>query len=118
MMKTLVIDRKTWFRGRGHVNSSLLRGEAMCCLGFAAIQLCEAKPIDISGVASPQSTEGAVLGRFRKLGLVDLSGLPRNTKECFDLMTLNDDPSILDNERESLLTERFRSIGIQAQFIN
>lgn len=47
--KIIIVDRQKWFRGKGCMDSQLLKQDGrMCCLGFASIQ-CGMSPNDILG---------------------------------------------------------------------
>lgn len=109
-MKSFVISRSTWHRGKGAMGSKLLIPETgkMCCLGQIAEQ-CGADPKQLTDISSP-----AKLFNERKVrlnGFTDVLTKPgfettddyevrRTTDVCDTLMRINDDRDISDAERE------------------
>lgn len=78
---TVVIDRKTWYRGKGEENSRLLsKSGKMCCLGFDALAL-GFKKCDIREQCTPHETAENVPG---------LSDEVKTTEVCQQMMDVND----------------------------
>lgn len=116
----LIIDRQTWLRGEGWDDSFLLRPEdgKMCCLGFLSDQcgvplkaISDAQtPVDLSAI------HRSLLPEFLFRELEDDRDV--HSKECMELMQINDNQNLDPKEREDKLTEVFTANGIEVQFIN
>lgn len=108
----LVIDRAKWLRGETDLRSYLLR-EAdgkMCCLGFLALA-CGAEVDDICSYSSPKDTHNVSWPD----GLLGDMDCKQNTEVCGTLMNIND--RVSDEEREIRLTEEFKKLDIEVEFI-
>lgn len=128
-MKTLIIDRTKWLRGRDAddgEDSYLLRERdgKMCCLGFYALQHAGKSKEDIGSVQTPT---GCLIGNewnglvhrvktTNPPGTVNSVGLP--TEACQNLMVTNDDASLSEEKREEYVIKDFASIGVKVEFIN
>lgn len=111
-IKELVIDRATWHRGDGFRRSALLTPyDTQCCLGFLASE-AGYKREEILNVPSPAS-----LCRTLRIETPNLfpPGVFRG-EWLGRAMGLNDDPRMADSERERLLTDHFKKIGIDLVF--
>lgn len=107
--KTFVVKRSTWFRGKGHVVSALLRSDnKMCCVGF----LCIA-----AGATSSQILNKKCISRHIGLDMeyfTESSGASSNI--ALKIYEINDNMDLTDEQREEKLTELFKSIGIEIKF--
>jgi hypothetical protein len=119
----LVINRPNWIRGEGSCASFLLRpGDGMmCCLGFYSLACGYTKP-QIEGEIRP---DGLVeshalmepLEGLRWLLKTVNGGLSYNTNEtCDQLMSINDDDSLLKESREGRVAELFAQNGVKVTF--
>lgn len=125
-MRKLIIDRKTWLRGAdadGGQNSFLLRSSdgKRCCLGFYGSQIAGKKDEEMMDVQGPQMcTVGDEWGPLVKvLNLTQPSSLKaEQTLVCCNLIGANDSSSRGESDRERAITEHFRSIGVEVEFIN
>lgn len=103
--KEFVIDRKKWYRGRGSANSALLRSDGtMCCMGFYA-KACgfEDREILDAGTHPFSATIESpyfIDGRFGQAGLFDV----------------NDNVTLSEEDRETILTRLFADNGIAVRF--
>lgn len=122
-MKKLIIDRTTWLRGEGNKYSFLLRksDQKMCCLGSYGIQLAGKSPVDLEGKMEPSqcatSKEWGELVVWRNR-TQPLDSFPDVSGICEKLMLTNDNHEISDSIREEQLKEHFKSIGVEAEFVN
>ena len=109
----LIIDRKTWWMGKNYGNSRLLRDDGYkCCLGFYALQQ-GCKETEILNVLSPAYVLVRLRHKFKALLTDDGFGL---TDLCGELIYLNDEPHV--ENREEKLTEKFKEMGVEVEFIN
>lgn len=97
----VVVDRRTWLRGEGAWDSSLLRksDNKMCCLGFACEQ---------AGVPRERLMDVSYPNNEDTFNGVDVE----------PLATVNDDPDINDTEREATLIKDGAALDIHFTFIN
>jgi hypothetical protein len=120
-LKTLVIDRKKWYRGKGPASSALLtESKKMCCLGFLG-RAEGLKPKDIRGITTPSDSDlpkELLTPSFKKLVEYHHSDLPFDNELCKKLTKLNDKEDISDKERESKLRPLFRKLKYKLKFIN
>lgn len=145
-MSKLVIDRTKWFRGDSRL-SKLIVPEAdnkMCCLGFYAKE-CGYTDDEILGFAEPGQLIRAKNSlenwqyepienyacKFDKR-LLDVrwwdkenaDGTPArqyflaSSDLCHSLMHYNDSIHMPDKQREEKLTELFKQIDVEVEFIN
>ena len=110
----LVVSRKRWLRGEGSDKSMLLRplDDKMCCLGFLACQV-GAREEDIRDKTEPESpfSSGWEWPSWMFDSSKPLVGLR------YRLMTINDDASLSEEQRESILKEEFAKVGVEVEFI-
>jgi hypothetical protein len=132
-VKSFVVDRKTWYRGKGTDRSCLLNNaNRMCCLGFYALACGLDKKV-IRNIPDPSHavklTEGEAVQDINEKSVTRKSDVRWSTKlinkndiyhdntyHCYDLMSVNDDDEITEEVRENELTKLFKKIGIQVTF--
>lgn len=103
-LKSLLIDRRKWYRGRGGWNSRLrLRSGKMCCLGFLGVQ-CGIAPKELEGVPLPSDI------RFRGTWPPMLFQLQD------EIVFVNDSLAISEAEREQALRINFKQLGYRVKF--
>lgn len=112
-MLRVVIDRRTWYRGKTAQNAYLLDGDTgeMCCMGFASLA-AGLKPEQIRGKKSVN-----VLG----LGDEDVPGLEyftTSTETSSQVYATNDNPNLSDAEREDALIQLGKRCNIEFVFEN
>ena len=104
-----VVKESKWLRG-SH-DSCLLNSEGkMCCLGFVGIQSGATKK-DILEFTSPQ-TVVPIFNAWPDWLLTDL----KNSKDCRNLMSINDNENLLDDERKIIIKEIFEKNGDEIVF--
>lgn len=125
-----IVNRKTWYRGKGGWSSKLLlRDGKRCCVGFR----CQAAEIPDSALlgASTVSYLGNMLNGIPQnfddvLGRIDhRKKLPEKYSEEGDEKTVigqiyrvNDDLTISDEVREAKLKVLFEELGDTVEFVN
>src|ERR1700722_8114543 len=93
-VKSFIVDRKRWYRGKGQDDSWLLnRNNKMCCLGFYA----EACGVDHKSMRDIPSPEGVAHWKTKLV----IKRYGRNNLTCNNMMSVNDDEDINDSERET-----------------
>lgn len=117
-MTEYIIQRTSWYRGKGPSNSRLITASGMkCCLGF----MCEQAGIDrihLIGKTSPNELPYGIMPQFLQV-LVDRSAFGlSNSKLASVAMTINDNASIDDTEREKRLIELFKPHNIELKFVD
>lgn len=106
----LVIDRERWIRGYSTMPLLLRKDDGkMCCLGFLA-KACGADDLQIQGITSPQHTKFI---EWPTEILIDGS----NSLLTQFLMAINDDVSLLENDRESKIVDLMTKIGVTVTFV-
>lgn len=121
----LVIDRKRWLRGEE--KSALVRkfDKKMCCLGFLG-RACGIRRKDMVAVARPERLNSSSDIKKWPAWLVSFIEMPAwQDADYFDtgrlgqqLMSLNDNQEISDKMREYKLKRKFKSVGLEVEFIN
>ncbi len=115
------IDRKTWLRGEGPLESYLLRryDGKRCCLGFKA-EACGYFLLDLADIHDPagllKQASAIINPGFERL----LAGNSNaNAKVTRDLIFANDNP-VIEREglRERVIQELFATIGDEVEFID
>jgi hypothetical protein len=116
-MKRLTIDRQTWLRGEGFAKSFLLRPSdgKMCCLGFLGRDVCGLSPEHLEGKKSPGFDFDLTEEWTQVSSLITYAF---ESIDLIKLMTINDDSSRSDSQREVALTDIFAKHDIQVKFIN
>lgn len=114
--KVLRISRKKWARGPRKHTALYCSDRKMCCLGFAARQLCGAKIKDLVNKGSPSCVPGV----FRRgldwlLGHDSIFGVG-NSYEANQLISVNDS-MLTDRERERRIKEIFEANGVKVVFV-
>lgn len=106
-----VVDRRTWLRGEGGIDSALLRGRdgKKCCIGFLALA-CGHQPEDILDVDTPANLQK------RKGPLRRLVKDSCDTRRCERAIHTNDDTLMPDRVRERELRKLFRELSIEVTF--
>jgi hypothetical protein len=117
-VKILTISRKLWARGgepKNTLYTDLLNTNGtMCCLGFAAKQLCGADYDDIRRKGQPRSVPRVFMEKLRWL----LGVKPRsNSRDARALMVLNDKVSIDEKARENGIAAIFKKHGVRVRFV-
>lgn len=104
----VVVDRQTWLRGEGPIESYLLRSSdgKMCCLGSVCVA-AGLSPSVFSGIQCIRDLNNQLVGMF-----------PRLNRYPEDLYQSNDSPLLSDDEREIRLNQNAVKYGFQFQFIN
>lgn len=123
----LRIDRKKWVRGGNGETQLLNREGRMCCIGF----LCRAVGLSKDEIerypvvgdlirSRPQETDSqrnARIQSYQAAGILKAGKAPRDPawiNRCYDL---NDDGSIVDEERERKLIKTFADkAGVTLKF--
>lgn len=106
------VNRSAWYRGKGALDSRLLRTDGQkCCLGFFA-RACGIPELSLIDVSSPRN----VKGKHPKDFLFLLNGIP-DSPICGEMMRTNDD-QMDDKNRESKLTDLFKAAGHTVEFID
>lgn len=105
------VDRKTWFRGNGHAHSSLLKENGLrCCLGFVGNQ---------SGIPDDEMIgEGIPSEVLPDKWPKWLIRKKRPSASCYKAMETNDDPTMQDARRETIIKTIFSKHGDEIEFIN
>lgn len=116
-MEKLVIKRSEWLRGT--TGSMLLRpsDRMKCCLGFYALSVGVATE-DIMDVGNPSFVFGGNNAeKLNKLVYIDAGGNQQDTQVGIDLMSDNDCIGMSDLDRELRITELFKKIDVEVEFI-
>lgn len=128
-VKKFVVDRETWYRGKGSYHSCLLnKSNKMCCLGFYALA-CGLDKNVIRDITSPMAAVNLSNGKYSedihgqevkrkssKIWKTKLVPKKDNSAICRKLMIINDNKLITDEKREVKITRLFEKIGIQVKF--
>lgn len=113
--KTFVINRSKWFRGKGATNSRLLTASGlMCCLGQIGEQ-CGIAPDILRYKTSPSVLPSDECNKYPTCFFV---GHQRNSDLTCRAMSLNDNSSLLDEDREQRLIDLFAEKGITLTFVD
>ncbi len=109
------VYRDTWLRGIGSHNSFLLAHDGKrCCLGHMARDL-GADDGALLEVCTPRASSKEV--RWPESFLAtDEAEITRNSDLAFRLMSINDDETLSDVEREERLTATLAQAGIDVEF--
>jgi len=111
----LVIDRKTWYRGKGSKDSRLLNNEGQkCCLGF----LATACGIEDEKIFNTSKCDFLDFEDVEKFPRTICDKLGYDTALTMSLYEINDSYYFDNIQREKLLTEQFVEAGIEVEFIN
>lgn len=121
-MKTLVIDRSRWLRGNPDESCLLDRDGRMCCLGFY-LRSCGADESDIFEIGSPAGIAyeapqeaGWLLTRLSRDDVHEATRA--DSSRCTALMTVNDDATWTDEQREREIAHLFSRQGIDVVFVD
>lgn len=113
--KQFTIDRKKWLRGEGSAGSALLRvsDNKMCCLGFYSLALgCTEKDIlNIGEMCDVDAFRDETSYYEDRVSEAELQYEHR-------LMSINDDESMSEIEREALIVALFAQNNVEVNFIN
>lgn len=112
-----IVDRQTWYRGKGSTYSKLLRDDGLrCCIGHVGKQ-CGYADAELLRKATVSSIDVQI--RFPEWMIIfpgSSSDSPRTPiEECY---VINDDIIITEEERESRLKALFEANGDEIEFIN
>jgi len=124
MTTKFYVERAKWARGGKNGPSALLNEkECYCCLGFLA-KACGASDREIDEVMEPTDVpkldwpDGLVKVDYN----IDSDGEKHpnydNSKMCTDIILINDSQQISDTEREKKLTEKFKELDVEVEFID
>ena len=121
------VKRSLWLRGEGstHHNGSFLLRKVdgkMCCLGFLGLA-CGYTQDQISGITSPAGLAANGIGDAMYPSKLQSYKPGRRlghgySPEADELMGINDDVTMKDHDREARLTERFKMIGVEVEFVD
>lgn len=119
-VKSFVVDRERWYRGKGYRHSKLLnRNNKQCCLGFYALA-CGLNEASIKERKTPSevvcNTESCSCKSNTQWKTKLISSDKVNSQICQILMKVNDAIKLSDEERETKLTKLFKKIGIKVKF--
>jgi hypothetical protein len=130
-MRQLIIEESKWYRGKGGVQSRLLRVEdgKMCCLGFDALA-CGLKEGNILDAAFPTSVQYSYpTSKYVAAPLpTEMQWLEGSTDDFADeegeyksyeaaIGDINDDDTISDDERKERLRPLFAVGGVELVFV-
>lgn len=108
--RTFTIDRRTWYRGHGSQESSLLRPDGFqCCLGQVA-RACSIPDHRIRNQLGPISAD------WPEMTFAGADG--RYDRRVADLMLLNDSMNLTAPQREAALIAKAAELGITLVFAN
>lgn len=106
-----IVDRKTWYRGKGNIESKLLRNDGMrCCIGFVGKQCGIDDSLLLGHAAAFQAPTTDKWPIWFKVGNL-----------AYPLATayqINDDPDIRDVTREEKLALLFAENGDEIEFVD
>lgn len=114
------IDRARWWRGRGFIDSRLVRAEdgRRCCLGFYSLA-CGYTEKELEGISSP-----SILFKCIDISKNLFHNTIYNAEERCDteitkeLIRANDYRHIDDVTRENTIAALFKEAGIDVEFVN
>lgn len=113
-MTTYIVDRDTWYRGKGRNSSFLLTREGQrCCIGFVGKQ-CGVPDKDMVGVGGVRG----VPGRHSWPTWFDAGVRLSTMSDLYRAYEINDDMDITDEIREARLQELFQKHGDTIIFYN
>lgn len=112
-MIQVIVDRKTWYRGKGGTQSRLVRpfDNKKCCIGFLGLALglteeeMNDEP-DLTGVCNNGASDEASVFNYDHEG------------PLFEAYKVNDATTINDTAREAKLIELGKAMDVQFTFIN
>jgi hypothetical protein len=105
-IKTFVVKRSQWFRGK--VDSALrVKSGKQCCLGFLTRQCTGCKAKDILGVEMPNNLPLEIYSKLLQL----------ETGSWYRFAEINDRSWLTDREREKQLKELAKESGFRFKFI-
>ena len=118
-MKKLIIDRKTWFRGKGATDSYLLNMDGMkCCLGFYSLSCGHTKKsIELKAAPSDIYDDGRVIKKGMRELLTHDCTYHYDNPLCYQLMETND-KKMSEKTRETKISKLFKEINVNVKFIN
>lgn len=126
-MKKLVINRKEWLNGK-YLKATEVSGAMVnlnvnryCCMGLALRDLFGVKKEQMAHCSYPAQVDVGM----DKMDEIITAGFatrpyqdrPRNTELTNDIADINDKYLIDEDVREEELKDRFKSIGIELEFI-
>jgi hypothetical protein len=104
-----IVDRQTWYRGKGPYTSYLLKRDgSRCCIGFVG-QQCQIPDQELMNVPSISGLANGCGGLFPQWML---------QSQINKAYTTNDDPTLTDFEREIQLQVLFAEHGDEIVFEN
>lgn len=115
-----VVQRSKWLRGQDDGALLLDKHGSMCCLGFVAKQ-CGAADGHLRGRATPSCVAWSDHGAVAMEALNGVLTQPiyddwEDTALSADAIPINDDPTLVDSEREAKLTALFAEHGYTLRF--
>lgn len=117
----IVITRSKWLRGSGSYASFLVRYSdgKMCCLGFLGVA-CGISAADMEGKAAPNHIKDHFLkwpkGTLRENGMPHINNGFDNGPAIQAAIKHNDDPLLTDDNREELIRNNLKELGIEVEF--
>lgn len=113
------VKRSRWYRGQGGVTSRLRQSDGtMCCLGFLgetcgiseSAMLNKLMPEDVASYADRKKWPPGLIA-------VEVDGTRWRTDAANEMSMTNDSRALGDDEREAKLTELFKGLGIEVEFV-
>jgi hypothetical protein len=104
----VIVDRKTWYRGKGYSMSFLLRQDGQrCCIGFLGKTL---------GLKDHEMRDRATLYDCKHETTSDFDYAHCDTlKDAYDT---NDSKDFTEKQREGQLKKLGKAMGVRFEFIN
>jgi hypothetical protein len=131
-IKSFVVNRKNWYRGKGMRHSRLLNNaNNMCCLGFYALACGLDKKVirniqdPLNAVRITESNPKAMDSQYRNVlrkseVIWNTKLVPKNREDnsvlARKLMTVNDEKELSEEKREETLTKLFKKMGVEVKF--
>jgi len=126
-MQKLIIDRKKWRSGgdnytnvreKGHTSLYNSYGYS-CCLGFYCRQIGKIRNKVLLDTGSPENLD---IKNFNKIELLisrdSNNNVYDNSNFTDDAVSINDDSSLSNEEREEAIIEHFKKSNIEVVFKN
>ncbi len=107
-VKTFIVKRSRWLRGKGSDSYLRHKNGHQCCLGFVGRQ-CNIAAKDLLLRGLPGHLPGELLMRFPEL---------TGSESWSDFAIINDSPEISDKEREKKLKELAKKNGFRFKFVD
>lgn len=120
-IKSFVVERKRWLRGRPEAGFSFLLDSAnrRCCLGFYA-SACGVTDEMLLAWSNPGVLKDVIGDNYpEQMGwlIESRAGKTIPSKAGYALMEMNDDSLLGDDDKEKRVREGFAKQGIEVQFV-